>query len=75
MGKEMRRCGAGASFAVKNLERSAGHAYVHCNIAAVHKEIVMIAAIEKFFDALFAPLARELARMPASAFRYLTPGL
>ena len=29
----------------------------------------MIAAISKFFDALFAPLARELARMPASAFR------
>ena len=34
----------------------------------------MIAAIGKFLDALFAPLARELARMPASAFRYLTPG-
>ena len=35
----------------------------------------MIAAIEKFFDALFAPLARELNRMPPSAFRYLIGGL
>jgi len=34
----------------------------------------MIAAIEKFFEALFAPLARELARMPASAFRHLLGG-
>jgi len=35
----------------------------------------MIAAIERFFDALFAPLARELARMPPSAFRHLLSGL
>ena len=35
----------------------------------------MIAAIEKFFDALFAPLARELERMPPSAFRRLIAGL
>jgi hypothetical protein len=35
----------------------------------------MIAAIERFFDALFGPLARELARMPASAFRHVLPGL
>jgi hypothetical protein len=35
----------------------------------------MIAAIEKFFDALFAPLARELERMPPSAFRHLIAGL
>lgn len=34
----------------------------------------MIAAIEKFLDALFAPLARELARMPASAFRHVLGG-
>ena len=34
----------------------------------------MIAAIGKFFDALFAPLAKELARMPASALRHLLPG-
>lgn len=31
----------------------------------------MIAAIQKFFKALFAPLAKELARMPPSAFRHL----
>ena len=35
----------------------------------------MIAAFERFLDALFAPLARELERMPASAFRHLVPGL
>jgi hypothetical protein len=35
----------------------------------------MIAAIERFFDALFAPLARELERMPASALRHLLAGL
>ena len=31
----------------------------------------MISAIERFLDALFAPMARELARMPASACRHL----
>ena len=35
----------------------------------------MIAALERFFDALFAPLARELERMPPSAFRHLIAGL
>lgn len=36
----------------------------------------MIAKIEKLLDALFAPLARELARMPPSAFRSLVlPGV
>ena len=34
----------------------------------------MTAKFEAFLDALFAPLARELARMPASAFRHLLPG-
>ena len=34
----------------------------------------MIAAIGKFLEVLFAPLARELARMPASAFRHFMPG-
>jgi hypothetical protein len=35
------------------------------------KELPMIAAIERFLDAIFAPLARELARLPASAVRGL----
>jgi len=35
----------------------------------------MIAAIERALTALFAPLARELDRMPAQAFRHLLPGL
>jgi len=30
----------------------------------------MIAAIEKFLDALFAPLAREIERMPPQAMRF-----
>jgi hypothetical protein len=30
----------------------------------------MIARIEKFFDAMFAPLARELERMPPQALRF-----
>ena len=34
----------------------------------------MIAAIEKFFDALFAPLAREVERMPTIAFRHMWSG-
>jgi hypothetical protein len=34
----------------------------------------MIRALERFFDALFAPLARELARMPSSALHLLLPG-
>jgi hypothetical protein len=34
----------------------------------------MIAKLEAFLDALFAPLGRELARMPASAIRHLLPG-
>jgi len=34
----------------------------------------MTAKLEAFFAALFAPLGRELARMPASALRHLLPG-
>jgi hypothetical protein len=35
----------------------------------------MFAAIQRAVAALFAPLARELERMPASAFRHLLAGL
>ena len=35
----------------------------------------MIATIERVLNALFAPLARELNRMPPSAFRYFVAGL
>jgi hypothetical protein len=34
----------------------------------------MIAVIDNAIQALFAPLAKELARMPASAFRHLLAG-
>lgn len=30
----------------------------------------MVALIEKFLDALFAPLARELERLPPQALRF-----
>jgi hypothetical protein len=35
----------------------------------------MIAAIERALNALFAPLVRELDRLPASALRHLLAGL
>jgi hypothetical protein len=35
----------------------------------------MVSAITRFFSALYAPLSRELARMPASAFRATMNGL
>jgi len=35
----------------------------------------MTAAIERALIALFAPLARELDRIPPSAFRHLLAGL
>jgi len=31
----------------------------------------MFLAIERFFDSLFAPLAREVGRMPPSALRHM----
>ena len=60
---------------MKKLAISGADTYVHRNKKLRRtKESPMIAAIEKFFDALFAPLARELARMPASAFRHVLGG-
>jgi hypothetical protein len=35
----------------------------------------MIAAFQRALTALFAPLARELDRMPPAAFRHLLAGL
>ena len=32
--------------------------------------VEMLALIEKFLDAMFAPLARELERMPPQAMRF-----
>ena len=34
----------------------------------------MIAAITRFLDALFAPLAREVERVPTTAFRHMGSG-
>jgi hypothetical protein len=40
--------------------------------AATHKGVPpMISAIERAVSALFAPLARELERMPTSALRHI----
>ena len=72
-------CGVAAqvgSYTVENLAISALRTYLHCNKCCVaQRSLLMIAAISKFFDALFAPLARELARIPPSAFRYILAGL
>ena len=39
--------------------------------AAMHNGVTqMVALIEKFLDAMFAPLARELERLPPSALRF-----
>jgi hypothetical protein len=44
--------------------------------AALHKGVLtMIAAIERVLNALFAPLVRELDRLPPSAVRHLMAGL
>jgi len=54
---------------------SAPRSYVRRSNVALHtKESEMIRALERFFAALFAPLARELARMPSSAPNPLLPG-
>ncbi|MDB5476110.1 MAG: hypothetical protein JWP49_1621 [Phenylobacterium sp.] len=45
------------------------------NNIALHTGVSeMIAKIEAVLGALFGPLGRELARMPATAFRHLLPG-
>jgi len=59
----------------KSCNLNAPSIYAPHNCCAAQRSVAMIAAIERFFDALFAPLARELARMPPSAFRHLLSGL
>jgi hypothetical protein len=75
----MLRCGVRRSLwpvnVAETLAGSRRSPYMRRNNAALHTgENEMIAKLEAFFGALFAPLARELARMPASAFRHLLPG-
>ena len=54
-----------------NLAFLQGEAYLqltlHCTTRGVTQ---MVALIEKFLDAMFAPLARELERLPPSAMRF-----
>ena len=38
------------------------------------RSVAVIAAFERILKALYAPLARELERMPASALRHLLAG-
>jgi len=40
---------------------------LHCTTRGVTQ---MVALIEKFLDAMFAPLARELERLPPAAMRF-----
>jgi hypothetical protein len=52
------------------LDSAECRAYLH-SYAAMHNGVTqMVALIEKFLDAMFAPLARELERLPASALRF-----
>jgi hypothetical protein len=45
------------------------------NVALHTRRSEMIAKLAKLIEAMFAPLARELARMPPQAFRsLLLPG-
>ena len=79
----MLRCGDfGATFR-RSLKRYGGKP---CKVSAAYicapqqmlrctMEFPMIAAMIRFLDAMFAPLARELDRMPPSAFRHLLAGL
>lgn len=43
---------------------------MHSYIALHNRSGQMIAMIEKLLDAMFAPLARELERLPPQAMRY-----
>ena len=43
---------------------------MHSHVALQHGVTQMIALIEKFLDAMFAPLARELERLPPQAMRF-----
>jgi len=53
---------------ILDLTESEAHMPSH---AAMHKGVTqMVALIEKFLDAMFAPLARQLERVPASAMRF-----
>jgi hypothetical protein len=44
--------------------------YLRLQVALHNGGFDMIALIEKFLDAMFAPLARELERMPPQAMRF-----
>lgn len=44
--------------------------YLHAQVALHNGGFDMIALIEKFLDAMFAPLARELERVPPQAMRF-----
>jgi len=72
----MPHCGVVLSFTLGSLAISKVDAYMRrtmlrCTIG----DAPMIVAIERALAALFAPLARELDRMPAQAFRHLHAGL
>ena len=43
---------------------------MHSHVALQHGVTPMIAMIEKFLDAMFAPLAREFERLPPQAMRF-----
>ncbi len=69
----MRRCGIAAQIYSPDpefLEILEDRDYLRHTLQRTKGVTQMVALIEKFLDAMFAPLARELERMPASAMRF-----
>jgi hypothetical protein len=65
-----------ATITAGNLAISKTDLYMHRTmLRRTIGDVPMIAAIERALSILFAPLARELDRMPAQAFRHLRVGL
>jgi hypothetical protein len=52
------------------LESREGAAYLPSYAALQQGVTQMVALIEKFLDAMFAPMARDLERLPPQALRF-----
>ena len=67
-----KNCSAPVKNVAVTVDNLASPSYMRCNNCCnAHKEMDMAQAVESFIDRLMGPFARELARMPASSFRYL----
>lgn len=66
----MRHCSAFYSPSYEILDSYESGAYLRSYVALHKWRVTMAALIEKFLDAMFAPLARELERLPPQAMRF-----